>query len=75
MSSEYLIAGVVSAPVQSFVSNVNRTGDRTVLCGEPVEGVVSAPVQSFVSNVNTTGNRTVLCGEPVEVEREEETAA
>ena len=37
MSSDYFIAGVVSVPVQSFEYNVNRTGGRTVPCGEPVE--------------------------------------
>ena len=37
MSSEYFIAGVVLVTVQSFEYNVNRTGDRTVPCGEQVE--------------------------------------
>ena len=29
--------GVVTVPVQSFVSSVKRIGDRTVPCGTPVE--------------------------------------
>jgi len=29
--------GVVSMPVQSFVSSVKRIGDRTVPCVKPVE--------------------------------------
>ena len=37
VSSEYFTTGVVSVPVQSFVYNVNRIGDRVVRCGKPVE--------------------------------------
>ena len=29
--------GVVPMPVQSFVWSVNRIGDRTAPCGEPVQ--------------------------------------
>ena len=38
--SEYLITGVISVPLQSFVYNVKRTGAKTVPCGAPV-GVYS----------------------------------
>ena len=37
VSSEYSIEIVFSVPVQSFVCNVKRTGDRTHPCGMPVE--------------------------------------
>ena len=37
MSSEYSIKIVFSVPVQSFVYNVKRTGDKTHPCGTPVE--------------------------------------
>ena len=37
MSSEYFIKMVFSVPVQSFVYNVKRTGDKTHPCGTPVE--------------------------------------
>ena len=41
VSSEYLIKIVFSVHVQSFVYNVNRTGDKTHPCGTPVEMVRS----------------------------------
>ena len=37
VSSEYFITIVFSVPVQSFVCNVKRTGDKTHPCGTPVE--------------------------------------
>ena len=37
VSSEYSIKIVFSVPVQSFVYNVKRTGDKTHPCGTPVE--------------------------------------
>ena len=37
VSSEYFIKIVFSVPMQSFVYNVKRTGDKTHPCGTPVE--------------------------------------
>ena len=37
VSSEYFIKMVFSVPVQSFVYNVKRTGDKTHPCDKPVE--------------------------------------
>ena len=37
VSSEYFIKIVFSVPVQSFVYNVKRTGDKAHPCGTPVE--------------------------------------
>ena len=37
VSSEYFTKIVFSVPVQSFVYNVKRTGDKTHHCGTPVE--------------------------------------
>ena len=37
VSSEYLTKIVFSVPVQLFVYNVKRTGDKTYPCGTPVE--------------------------------------
>ena len=36
-SSEYLMTGIVSVPLQSLVYSVKRTGAKTVPCGAPVD--------------------------------------
>ena len=36
-SSEYLMTGVMSMPLQSLVYSVKRTGAKTVPCGAPVD--------------------------------------
>ena len=45
-SFEYLMTGVISVPLQSIVSNIKRTGAKTVPCGAPVD------VQSWDESTN-----------------------
>ena len=51
MSSEYLIKVVFSVPVQSFVCNVKRTGDKTHPCGKLVE-MDRSPDNTLLSRTN-----------------------
>ena len=51
MSSEYFTKIVFSAPVQLFVYNVKRTGDKAHPCGTPVE-MDSSPYNTPLNRTN-----------------------